>query len=180
VFIFFSHALYRILHLRPSKAFLEVKSYTMFLLEEKRQKARSLFMQTNLSYKEIAEQVGITKRTICNWAKHGDWRIIRNALRDTTEVQVEYLFAELNTINKNIASRPPHERHPTLQEASIRQKLISSIKGLTYRVGVSEHIDAYIGLTNYLQKKNDLNAARFISDKADDYLKNVVFNWEPS
>lgn len=68
--------------------------------------AKVLFVNDNVSQKEIAARLLVTEKTIGKWIKEGNWESLKTSLLVTKDKQLTALYTQLETHNKEIASRP--------------------------------------------------------------------------
>ncbi|WP_020211388.1 hypothetical protein [Flavobacterium rivuli] len=68
--------------------------------------AKVLFVNDNLSQKEIAERINVTEKTIGKWVKDGKWDELKVSMLTTKDNQLKSLYAQLERKNIEIATRP--------------------------------------------------------------------------
>lgn len=68
--------------------------------------AQSLFVNENLTQKEIAERINVTEKTIGKWVKEGNWETLKVSMMTTKDTQLAVLYKQLEQINHEIATRP--------------------------------------------------------------------------
>jgi transcriptional regulator with XRE-family HTH domain len=68
--------------------------------------AKMLFVNENLSQKEIAERVGVQEKTIGKWINDGNWQSLKTSMLVTKDAQLVALYGQLAHINHEIETRP--------------------------------------------------------------------------
>ncbi|HXS37616.1 MAG TPA: hypothetical protein VN721_13010 [Flavipsychrobacter sp.] len=99
-----------------------IKNITM-----KKQQARDLYFQTDLTQTRIAELLDVDRKTIYLWIKEGAWAEIKRSAKHTPSILAEQYYSQLLAINQMIAARE-EQPYPTPQEAETIRKLTLTIK----------------------------------------------------
>ena len=68
--------------------------------------AKILFVNENISQKEIANRLNVTEKTIGRWVKDGGWESLKTSMLVTKDNQLTSLYNQLENINKEIKERP--------------------------------------------------------------------------
>jgi DNA-binding XRE family transcriptional regulator len=68
--------------------------------------AKILFVNENISQKEIALRLNVTEKTIGKWAKDDNWDSLKVSMLVTKDNQLTSLYKQLETINHEITTRP--------------------------------------------------------------------------
>lgn len=68
--------------------------------------AKTLFVNENISQKEIAQRLKITEKTIGKWVKEGNWEALKVSMLTTKDTQLTALYRQLETLNHEITTRP--------------------------------------------------------------------------
>ncbi len=97
-------------------------------MTSRQDQARHLYMTTSCTQREIAEQLGVSERTIYNWIKGNAWDRLRQAAYAAPVMIAENLCSQLVELQNDIAGREAGKRYPTMQEAEITRKLITGIE----------------------------------------------------
>ena len=96
--------------------------------KQKKELAKMLYTQNELTQEEIAQRVGTTRTTIGRWVKEGKWELLRTSLMMSREAQLSALYDSLGELNKKRLARPEGERIYTQQEADSIAKISKSIE----------------------------------------------------
>ena len=87
-----------------------------------KQQARELYFTQNLSQREIAQQVGVSERTVYTWVHQYAWNKLRVAALSAPITMVDNFSSALVELQNAIAARKPGERYPTPKEAEVSRK----------------------------------------------------------
>src|SRR6185437_12198437 len=136
----------------------------------KKQQARNLYFQTELSQTRIAELLDVDRKTIYLWIKEGRWAEIKRSAQHTPSILAEQYYSQLLAINEMIAERE-EQPYPTSQEAETIRKLTLTIKHIKDGQTRGETIEVLMNFIHQLTK-TDLALAKQILPHADEYIKN--------
>lgn len=144
------------------------------ILNKKRKKewAKLLYLKSQLSQKEIAEQVGITEATMSKWVNDPkeNWEIQKATFVVTKDQELRRIYQQISALNSAIELRVEGERYPTAKEADTLSKLAKAAQSLERDSSVSEVINVSIALTEYLLDTNPDKAKEF-TGILDDFIK---------
>jgi len=135
----------------------------------KKQQARNLYYQTDLSQTRIAELLDIDRKTIYLWIKEGKWAQIKKSAQHTPSILAEQYYQQLLAINEMIANRV-EQPYATTQEADIIRKLTLTIKNIKNGQTVGETVEVLMNFIDRVTKK-DLELAKEILPYADEYIR---------
>ena len=138
--------------------------------KQKKDWAKSLFLNEKLTQKELAARVGVSENTISKWVNEGDWEKLRKNILLTREEQMQLMINELEALNKFIQDKPPGFRFADSKEANIRRNLVKDIKELETKASLAEIIEAGKRFTKWLTI-SDLKKAREFADLFDAFIK---------
>ena len=94
--------------------------------------AKMLFVNENISQKEIAERLDVTEKTVSKWVKEGDWEKLKVSLLVTKDSQLTALYAQLQAVNDEIKTRPVVRDIPNFMLKPIKLKDSSGDEKLEY------------------------------------------------
>ena len=140
--------------------------------EEKTQ-ARNLFFETDYSQAQIAKITGISEKTMSAWVNEEQWKQLKERVKNTPTEMIDDLYAEIALINNKIKSRNPDDQTPTLEEAELRKKILTSIKELQSHLSKPNHIEVIINFLQFLAPRFP-HLVEDITLAADTYLKGEV------
>jgi len=89
--------------------------------------AHSLYMSGHYTQQEIANRVGITRRTLYNWMQEGNWQRARQTSIVAPTIITENFISAIIELQTAIAQRPAGLRYPTPQETNTLSKLLACI-----------------------------------------------------
>jgi transposase-like protein len=138
--------------------------------EQKRLLARDLFFQSGKSQGEIANEVGVSDKTLYLWTREGDWHRLRSASRLMPSMIIENFYAQVQELNDDIRSRPPGKRYPTLQESEIIRKMMLTIERSKKKHTQPEYMELMQKFLEWVGPKN-IEILQTITDYADGFLK---------
>ncbi len=119
-----------------------------------KQKAESLFLNTEKSQKEIASQLGIDPKTLYRWIKEGHWQQLKSTTRRMPSVLVENIYEQLDDLNYNISQRDRGERHPTKDESLTINRLTNCINKIQKQTSQGQNIQFMMNFIDYVQPLN--------------------------
>lgn len=121
-----------------------------------------------MTQQEIADQVGVDRRTITRWVK--DWDGLKINFIQTREARIRSTLMQLEQLDQNIDKREDGLRFPSAKEADIRRKLTADLEALEQDASVREIINVSRGILDYIRQLN-LDHAKTLSDYLDSYIK---------
>lgn len=136
--------------------------------KEERNYAQILYVNENLTAKEIAARVGVTQKTMGRWIKDGKWDQLRKSMLVTKQKMITMMYDQLEALNNSIAERTP--AIPDGKEADIISKITTSIQRLETEASVAETIEVAKSFINYL-REYDLELAKEITEHFDSYIQ---------
>ncbi|MEI8279784.1 MAG: hypothetical protein WCG87_08455 [Bacteroidota bacterium] len=134
--------------------------------------ARELTFATNATQQQIADQVGVTRKTVSSWSRMGRWQEMKaNSLRIPAEL-VDDMYRELEELNNIIHSRPPGQRIPTDKEAALRHRILMSIKQIKKQQSVPEMQQTINLFIRYIEE-TDTYAAKIMKNNLTNFLEHT-------
>lgn len=136
--------------------------------KEERNYAQILYVNENLTAKEIAARVGVTQKTMGRWIKDGKWDQLRKSMLITKQKMITMMYDQLEALNNSIAERTP--AIPDGKEADVISKITTSIQRLETEASVAETIEVAKSFINYV-REYDLELAKEITEHFDSYIQ---------
>ena len=137
---------------------------------EQQEKAKEFYFDTNMSKSEIAEQLGVNRRTIMLWCQQGNWEQLRRSARHMPALIAEkcyYLIdqytTQLLTVGNTITSR-------SHLHADAINKLASAIKKIKTRSTVNESMEMFNFFLEGLRRR-DAALADQVKPSLEDYIE---------
>lgn len=127
--------------------------------DNKRQIARTLFVQGGMTQKEIASKLEVTEQTISRWAKKDHWDELKKNVMSGKQEILRSLYTELQKLQTIIEE---DGGVADSKQADIRRKLITDIRQLETRYSVSQTVQVGMDFCEFL-KEIDFELAGKIS-----------------
>ncbi|MBR1839361.1 MAG: helix-turn-helix domain-containing protein [Prevotella sp.] len=137
---------------------------------DKKDIAKSLYLNGNYTQEEIAEKVDSTRQTVSRWIKEGKWDELKASITITPTQILAGLNRQIVEINNNISTREEGKRYATVTEADTLAKLASAIKKIETDIGIADIVDVGIRFTNWLRPL-DLDKAKEFDSLLDAFIK---------
>lgn len=132
-------------------------------LDDKKNLAFELFMNTDKSQKDIAEIVGVAEKTISKWKQQGKWEELKGAETVTAQKIVANLYQKAYELSE-----------ADVLDADKIIKIANSIEKLSdKRVTVSNTINVFKEFTGWLMKENT-KLAKAINTEMKKYVNEKV------
>ncbi len=128
---------------------------------QKKEWAKVLYVNENLSQVEISEKVGVSKVTINKWVKNENWDTLKKSMLITRESQLNRLYSQLDELNTHILNRPKGERFANSKEADTIGKLTSAIKTLETEASIADIVEVSKRQLSWLRAFNPEKAREF-------------------
>jgi DNA-binding XRE family transcriptional regulator len=141
------------------------------MIEDKKSHARGLYFQTQLSQQEIADRVGVNRKTLYLWINEEKWQEARLAAAQSPTILLHQYYQQLININEFIAARTDSP-FPTPKEADVIRKLSSVIKQLSTKVNLGTMVEVFNLFTDdFLRQGYSQQEAIAVRKYMDDFLK---------
>ena len=95
--------------------------------------AKSLFINGAYTQEEIAAKVGTTRQTVARWMRDGAWEELKASLTITPDRIIAQFHRQIMEINNRINSREKGSRFATPAEADSLSKLAGAVRKLEAR-----------------------------------------------
>lgn len=138
--------------------------------KEKQDWARLLYCEMGLTQKAVAEKVGTTPKTMCDWVAKFNWDDLKATYGITKDKQLKHFYAQLNELNEAIQQREEGKRYPTAKEADALNKIASAARAMESKAGLSQIIDVFMNFTEWLRSADNAAAKQFVMLQ-DEYIK---------
>jgi hypothetical protein len=133
------------------------------------QQAKNLYFQTNLNKSEIAEALGINRRTVMLWVQQGNWDRLKLSSQHLPSMVVEKCYYMLNHYLDNLLSANSVISTFGPKEAAAINQLATGIKKISNRSAVNESMEL---LSFFLEdvRRKDPSMAEAIMPFAEQYI----------
>lgn len=136
--------------------------------KQKRELAKTLYLNSSLTQAEIAEKVGASRISIVRWAK--EWEGLKLTFMQTRDARIQSTLQQLDELDRFIAGREEGKRFPTAKEADTRRKLTADLEALEQDASIREVVNVARGILDFIREK-DVEKAKELSDYIDAYIK---------
>lgn len=138
---------------------------------DKKEKAKKLFLTGQYSQKEIAAIVEVNENTVGRWANDpaDKWEEMKTSMLTSRNSELRRLYKMLQNINDSIDEKTFAKIPINSKDADAVLKLTAAIKNLEIETSIAEKVDVGTGFIN-LVSKEDVELAKQISKWFDIYL----------
>jgi DNA-binding XRE family transcriptional regulator len=130
--------------------------------EDQKHHAYTLFVNTAMTQKDIAEKVGVSAQTMTKWANDGKWEQQKKSLTTTRAEQLALLYEILAKLNAEAKAALDDDDPDTNPDADAIIKITAAIKNLEKEAGIGEMIATGLAFLKFMQKQ-DLHDAKIIN-----------------
>lgn len=117
----------------------------------KKKLAKKLYINTGLSKKDIAEQLGVNRNTISNWVKINNWDAIKESQNITKSELLQQAYRQLKAINQTIEDEHDNIPPKHLSDAKgVVRKEIEQFSDNPLHI----YIDVFNELTIWVQRNS--------------------------
>lgn len=140
---------------------------------EKKDWAKTIYLNDNLTQKEVALRVGVALKTVNGWVDKDGWKDLRKTMLVTREKNLKRLYAQLDELNTKIESREVGDRYSVKGEADTLVKLTSAIKNLELDSSIAEVVNVLTRVIQFV-RASDLELAQRLTVVMDDFIKSIL------
>lgn len=140
---------------------------------EKRQKARQLFLTGQYTQKEIAEITETSEKTLTAWKKGDDWDSLKESLLTTRENELRRLYKMLRVLNDTIDYKASANIPINSKEADSVLKLTAAIRNLELETSIADKVEVACSFIDFV-RKDDIEMSKKIANLFDNFLKQFV------
>ena len=139
------------------------------MLHEKKQQAKELFFQTDLSKTQIANLLAISRRSLHYWVKDEHWDRLRESATQLPALLAEKCYHIFGHLTDQYLSELRATKPITHKEADTLHKLVITINKLKNRSTLNENIETFSYFLEGL-KKQAPELATQVTPYIDKYL----------
>lgn len=155
------------------QCFYKCAESLIFVFMSKNQKlylAKALYCESTLTRKAIAEQVGVTEKTLRKWIDENNWDDLKNTRSITRESLLQAEYAQLEAINKIIAEEMNGVPSKHLSDAKgVIRKNIEALSSTP----LFKYVEAFDDFTNWLLK-NKPDLVKAVSAASYEFLESIA------
>ncbi len=136
---------------------------------ELQQQAKNLYFDTNLTKSEIADKIGVNRRTIMLWCRQGNWDRLKMSARHLPAMVAEKCYYLIDHLATELLTDGT-KRSITNKDADAINKLASGIKKLKNRNSVNECMEMFNFFLEDL-KNHDVQLVETIRPHMERYIR---------
>jgi hypothetical protein len=140
-------------------ALLIAEAKLFFMKLEQQQQAQQLYFQTDLSKTQIAEALGISRRSLHYWIRHNNWERLKKNAQHIPATLAENCYYIMGHLTNGILSERRADNPVTPQEVNMLYKLTLTINKLKARTTTNESMETLARLTDNINKTDPKLAA---------------------
>lgn len=139
---------------------------------QQQDEAKELYFQTDLSKTEIAQKVGVDRKTILFWAHRGNWDKLRLSARNMPAIVAEKCYYLIDQYTNSLLQDGSSTTMSSFQlrHAQTIHLLAASIKKLKNRSTVNESMEMFSFFLNGLSRR-DPALAEQVAPEIEDYIQ---------
>jgi hypothetical protein len=136
-------------------------------IAQKKEWAQLLYLQNQLTQKEIASKVKTSEKTICQWVKKEHWEKLRKSLLTSKSEILRFLYNVLDKIKTQIEDQ---DGIGDSKMADMVVKYTASIKSLETETSISVLMEAGMQFHKYMQTIDPVKALDVLNNY-DGFIK---------
>lgn len=139
---------------------------------QKKEWAKTLYLQGVMTQKDIADKVGVSKVTMTKWVNdpEDNWEKLKQVLLITRESQLKRLYLQLDELNTNIMRRDEGSRFANSKEADTINKLTTSIRTLETEASIADIVSVSKRMFEWLRTISP-SKAKEVGDLFNDFIR---------
>lgn len=149
------------------------RDYDRFNERSEKEYAGLLYLRESLTQQEIAEKVGVSRRTVGTWITTGKWEEMKAGFTMTREQQIANLQRQIAEINNVIAQRPSGERFASAAESKTIAQLSAAIDKLEKDAGLKDLISSATRFLVWL-RSIDIGKAKEFGVLWDNFIRSTL------
>jgi hypothetical protein len=131
--------------------------------------ARRLFIQSDFSKSEIAENLSVDRRTIYQWSVDGDWEKLKTSAKCMPSILAGKCYDLIGHFTDHLLSKDAFHQSVTKSDVDIIYKLAKTINILKKGSTVNEDMETFTWFLEGLQKR-DAGLAEALVPYADEFI----------
>jgi hypothetical protein len=148
---------------------------------KKKAQAKELYFQGDLTKTEIADRLGVSRRSIHLWVREGDWERLRLSAQHLPSIIAEQCYYTLAHLTRHILSDARMGIPLTHKEADAMHKVALTIGKLKNRSTVNESMEMFSLFLDRLRRRDPQltekllpHVERHISERRDVYISDFL------
>lgn len=119
---------------------------------EQQELARDLYLHTDKTQSEIADILGVDRKSVYYWMKNGKWEQMKRAALQAPGVILQDIYNHIQAVNDKIYERAPEDRCPTMEEVNKLKKLIGITKDIPKK-SAGTYVQVFEELMRFAKKR---------------------------
>jgi len=136
---------------------------------EQQQQAQRLYFQTDISKTQIAETLGISRRSLHNWIRENNWEQIKKNAEVIPSFLAENCYQILGNLTGHLLSADRLGQPATIQEVNAVYKLTLTISKLKAKNTLNESMETLAWFTESVEAK-DPELAQKLQPHLEEYI----------
>lgn len=137
-------------------------------MAQKKEWAKLLYLQNEITQKEIAQKVGTSEQTLTKWINNEGWKLQRTSIVITKENQLVLLYDQLEALNSAI--RDGEQKYATPAQADTIVKYSAAIRALETEISLADVIEVAKRFVKFL-RPIDNEKAKDVAKLFDAFIK---------
>lgn len=118
------------------------------------EEARRLYIQSNQSKTKIAEQLGVTRRTVYQWSIDGDWETLRASARCMPAILAQRVYHLIGHLTEHLLRRDCAYQSVGKDDVYVLKGLVQAVTKLKDGSTATENMETFTLFMEQLQHKN--------------------------
>jgi DNA-binding XRE family transcriptional regulator len=140
---------------------------------EKRGKARSLFLTGEYTQKEIAAMCGVSQKTIGEWKEEENWEDMQTSLLTSRENELKRLYKILKALNDQTLQQIDAGEDVNTKLADSVIKYTAAIKSLEMETSIADKVDVGMKFIDFI-RKDDVEFAKKVTKFFDLFIQDSI------
>jgi len=121
---------------------------------QQQEQARDLYIQTNLSKTEIADKIGVNRRTVYQWSVDGDWDVLRQSARCMPSILAQKVYHLIGHFTDHLLQRDSAYQSVNKDDVYVLTKLVTAVTKLKAGSTASENMETFTLFMEGLKQKD--------------------------
>jgi len=121
---------------------------------EQQEQARDLYIQTNLSKTEIADKIGVSRRTVYQWSVDNDWDVLRQSARCMPSILAQKVYHLIGHFTDHLLQRDSAYQSVNKDDVYVLGRLVNAVTKLKAGSTASENMETFTLFMEGLKQKD--------------------------
>lgn len=145
----------------------------MAKLNEKRLRAKELFLTGNYMQKDISQLLNVSETSLTKWKREDKWEDLKDSILITREAELKRLYKQLAFLNDYTDQLIADGRKPDTKIFDAVSKCTASIKSLEIDLTIAEKVDVGTAFINLVMSE-DVELGKKIVRWFDIFIKQSI------